>query len=289
MAQYTINYSCGHAGTERLFGKTSERQKRVEWLESSGHCPACLEQIRSERQASANSAAQRWAAENNLPVLIGSEKQCSWAESVRQELLQDLPKWTTDFESNDPVGSELIQNLSDHPFDLFAWSLLADWLEGNGLPVQHTKAAAWVLKQADAKFWIDNRYENTRMLLKKLNRLQQDEFERKRKAEAEAETKAQEAEKTRKLWEEKDKIAAQARELFKGVIQSGDSLKVWSRDAEKRIYIGNGKRERLTYYHTGDRYNRPGSVKWNHGTLAPEQKEFLEKLCKQWNRVDFEL
>jgi len=40
MGKYIINYACGHTGEIQLFGKISERERKVEWLESQ-LCPEC--------------------------------------------------------------------------------------------------------------------------------------------------------------------------------------------------------------------------------------------------------
>lgn len=41
MAKYDITYSCGHKGEITLFGKTSERERKIAWYESTGLCPDC--------------------------------------------------------------------------------------------------------------------------------------------------------------------------------------------------------------------------------------------------------
>lgn len=42
MAKYTIKYACGHGShVEQLFGKTSERERRIEWEEKNRSCPEC--------------------------------------------------------------------------------------------------------------------------------------------------------------------------------------------------------------------------------------------------------
>jgi hypothetical protein len=40
MAKYEINHACGHTSTKQLFGKNSERTRRIEWLETQD-CPDC--------------------------------------------------------------------------------------------------------------------------------------------------------------------------------------------------------------------------------------------------------
>ena len=42
MARYDITYSCGHEGEVRLFGKSADRERKIEWMESTLVCPDCL-------------------------------------------------------------------------------------------------------------------------------------------------------------------------------------------------------------------------------------------------------
>lgn len=47
--KYTITYSCGHEGTIELFGKGSERQRKIDYMERCGLCPECYkEKMRAE-------------------------------------------------------------------------------------------------------------------------------------------------------------------------------------------------------------------------------------------------
>ena len=48
--QYSITFSCGHAGTVELFGKGSERQNKIQWYEESGKCPACYREEMRARE-----------------------------------------------------------------------------------------------------------------------------------------------------------------------------------------------------------------------------------------------
>jgi len=50
MAKYTINHICGHSRTVALLGKTSEREKKIEWLEGQ-ECPACWGKKKREAEA----------------------------------------------------------------------------------------------------------------------------------------------------------------------------------------------------------------------------------------------
>lgn len=42
MAKYEINHTCGHTSTVQLFGKCSERERKIEWMERQ-ECPECRE------------------------------------------------------------------------------------------------------------------------------------------------------------------------------------------------------------------------------------------------------
>lgn len=42
MAKYGITYSCGHSGTESLFGKGADRERKIKWLEECAVCPDCF-------------------------------------------------------------------------------------------------------------------------------------------------------------------------------------------------------------------------------------------------------
>lgn len=81
MAKYTVNYKCGHDGTVRLYGKTSERESELEWMSRTMLCADCYkaEQERQNVQAGMDNIAA------GLPMLTGSEKQIAWAESLRKK------------------------------------------------------------------------------------------------------------------------------------------------------------------------------------------------------------
>lgn len=43
MAKYIVNYSCGHGKHEvQLVGKETERERKIEWMETSMSCPECF-------------------------------------------------------------------------------------------------------------------------------------------------------------------------------------------------------------------------------------------------------
>lgn len=79
MAKYTVTHSCGHEREYQLYGKHTERDRKLEWLEAQ-ECPACRKAREIER-----------ATEGvELPALEGSPKQIAWAESIRAKFVQDI-------------------------------------------------------------------------------------------------------------------------------------------------------------------------------------------------------
>ena len=51
MAKYDVTYSCGHTGIVELFGKNSERERKLQWFSESGLCPECYKaQKRAEQE-----------------------------------------------------------------------------------------------------------------------------------------------------------------------------------------------------------------------------------------------
>ena len=58
MAQYTYAYLCGHGrGTVRLYGKESERQRKLAWYADTFVCPDCFKKQKAEEDAAAPKTA----------------------------------------------------------------------------------------------------------------------------------------------------------------------------------------------------------------------------------------
>ena len=90
MAKYNITFSCGHTATISLFGKESDRQRKIAWYEENGICPECYKKkIAAERQAAADEAEVA-AKEMGLPELEGSEKQVAWANTIRGSIVKEV-------------------------------------------------------------------------------------------------------------------------------------------------------------------------------------------------------
>lgn len=62
MAQYKIEAGCGHTVEMQLYGKTEERTRRIEWMESAtGKCNPCYAAMkRAEEQAREEERINYW-------------------------------------------------------------------------------------------------------------------------------------------------------------------------------------------------------------------------------------
>jgi hypothetical protein len=248
MAHYDVHYSCGHTADIQLFGPNRERQRRLEWLESQGLCPGCFRDKKARENAEQNAAAESWSAQEGLPVLDGTQKQCAWAETIRQKALTRLCDLLQRMAEDFPAGSEGRAFCAQvRPGTLEQCGIFADWIQEEGQTFldnqdvvsafleftwvgkfialtdqkAHTKslipdtlrAMSWVAAQKDARWWIDNRQEDVVLLVRQRveepQRLSQQEAERKaQQAAAQAKLQA-EKERQQKLWEKKDAIRQQ--------------------------------------------------------------------------------
>ena len=80
--KYDVTYSCGHAGTVELYGKTSERESKIRWYETTAVCPECY---KKQQEAAAETTTKY-----DLPELEGSEKQVAWAKKLMESAITVL-------------------------------------------------------------------------------------------------------------------------------------------------------------------------------------------------------
>ena len=121
MAHYDVGYACGHTQVIELFGKTSQRYEKIEYLER-GLCPDCYREKKQEEREQENERAAKLAKNLGLSELEGSVKQVAWATTIRQRIYENICKSDT-----------------EHPS--FGYTLVA-------------KA---ISLEVSAKWWIDNR------------------------------------------------------------------------------------------------------------------------------------
>ena len=137
--KYPITHTCGHEETVELFGKGTDRQRKIAWMEQQ-NCQEC-------RKAAAIATAVSTNASAGLPVLVGSDKQIAWAETIRANQLAMVTRELTSVaEAMARQGKTEAQIATDRaPIDAMVTK------------VQSQTSAAW---------WIDHRSDNLQTLLK---------------------------------------------------------------------------------------------------------------------------
>lgn len=85
MAKYSVTFSCGHEETVELYGKTVDRERKIEWMENHGLCSECYK-AKMREQEEARKVGR------NLPDLEGTPKQIAWAEKIRDGIFTDWEK-----------------------------------------------------------------------------------------------------------------------------------------------------------------------------------------------------
>lgn len=141
MAKYEIKMSCGHVETIQLFGKMTDRDKKIAWLEEHGICTACYKARQDAAHAEETAAAKAKADEENLPELNGSEKQVNWALSIRAKKFEAL--------------NEMFANANANATD--------EQRQQNQIALQAAKNV--LASKTESRFWIDNRNTPARKLI----------------------------------------------------------------------------------------------------------------------------
>ena len=179
MAKYDIKFSCGHAETRQLYGKTRDRENTISWLEGQ-LCSDCWKAEEARKREEATAQAKEAAQEMELPELTGTEKQINWAICLRDNwlaianeiLARQINIWT-------PV-------INRHPER-------KGEAEGKIALLQRTINTI-ITQQTTARYWIDNRERNVENTLtlwaEKIQ--QEDQSEALQAVPAEVEAKAKE-------------------------------------------------------------------------------------------------
>lgn len=77
MAKYTITYKCGHTAEIQLFGKYTDRDRKIAYYRTID-CPEC----------EAKNAA-KYAQDKGYAELTGSSKQICWANKIRNQKIAE--------------------------------------------------------------------------------------------------------------------------------------------------------------------------------------------------------
>jgi hypothetical protein len=161
MAKYTIEYSCGHTDVIQLYGKTSERESYLEWARENKLCPDCYQAARQQVREVAVAQAAQENAEFGLPSLKGTDKQITWAETIRKEKAPLITAAVNCYDTK-------IKQAEEDP-SIAERMTLAFQKDGFD-DIDHAfscarEAANAILGETSAHWWIDHRDDNIGQLL----------------------------------------------------------------------------------------------------------------------------
>lgn len=100
MAKYTVTYKCGCTEDIQLYGKYTDREKKIAYYNTI-ECPHC-------RAAQAQGEAEKCG----MPILKGTEKQIAWALDIRANAIkyaEELRKMTR--EGSEEIVNKLLTKL----------------------------------------------------------------------------------------------------------------------------------------------------------------------------------
>lgn len=135
MARYNITHACGHTETVELYGKGSERERRIQWL-SEKLCNDCY-------------------AKPFDTKLTGTERQIAWANEIRYYALAEI-------EHNRKIARQEWNKSNQKLWTHYSEDEIAQHLEEAETKLNKEEQIA---KSIDsAKWWIDNRADTMRAL-----------------------------------------------------------------------------------------------------------------------------
>lgn len=288
MAKYLITHSCGCDQTIQLYGKTSDREWRIQ-KEEQKLCPECYAKAQQEERKQAGEQAAQLNFQMGCRPLEGSDKQVAWAETIRFTRLDALQQLITDTAvrvDSQSVPAAMIPVL-ECMRETFAWAsglTSAKWWIDHRDPYV-TQSQQDVIAATLAIFSGRRPPESPRskvdlvkgmMLVSPHLTLSAAEAmgladEWKKRQEDEAKRQHDEP-----LLRTKESARDAARELgLKG------SIKVWKSGCgdHKRIYA-----DEFTYFHTG---KNAGTLENKSSVADDELKAYCETICKAWNSITF--
>ena len=91
MSDVAIVYKCGHLGKVTIWCCICDEHFRQAKYEAKKLCPDCYKKQVLEPREAENSASAEAAKTAGLPALQGTEKQITWATTIRHKKLSELP------------------------------------------------------------------------------------------------------------------------------------------------------------------------------------------------------
>ena len=178
MAQYSYPYLCGHGhGTVRLYGKESDRQRKLAWYADTFVCPDCFKKQKAEEDAAAPKTASLHLAvygdvyqSRQVPGQLTANKEAlkqlgyRWNDEMDGGLLAlfkkpklALQKWTVvrnieEIQNTAKQWAEQYWNGKFYGDDKRGWRI---YLDGEPLKVANGDKASYEKWRADLKDWQD--------------------------------------------------------------------------------------------------------------------------------------
>lgn len=165
MAYYEGTFSCGHDGCVNIIGSSKDRLWKKERA-FSGLCSECYKKkLQEERDLENQKAAER-SIEMELPNLTGSEKQVSWANTLRLNTINVYEEIQAEYESRVEKAKAYLEkkekegNPSRHTLDEIKLVVNNKSMEKIITSREELADAMdhMIETMTDAKFWIDNRW-----------------------------------------------------------------------------------------------------------------------------------
>lgn len=106
MAKYTINHNCGHQEEVELFGKETDRQRKIAWLETL-ECDKC---------SAAKDIILVLADGTSLKVNkveTGTERQQEWANSLKFDAIKTIDRTSATMIASGRFLKEKIASIRD--------------------------------------------------------------------------------------------------------------------------------------------------------------------------------
>lgn len=167
MAWYYGIFSCGHEGRVNIIGPTKDREWKKERVFEK-LCPECYEKYLAEERKKANKEAIKKAEEMELPMLLGTEKQVAWANTLRnvvvdryekqletfKERLEQAKKYLEEMEAKGTPSDKKLEDVK-----LFVYNKEGKKVYTSKEEISDAFDYA-ILKYTETKFWIENRFNS---------------------------------------------------------------------------------------------------------------------------------
>lgn len=167
MAWYYGTFSCGHEGRIDIIGPGKDREWKKERA-FNGLCPECYRKKSQEEMHQANIEAAEKSFEMEFPQLTGSEKQVSWANTLRLKVFEKYEEQVSEFDKRIDKSKKYLEKLEKegNPSDkrledvkLFVLNSIGEKICTSKEELSDSVDYA-IQRHIEAKFWIDSRFND---------------------------------------------------------------------------------------------------------------------------------